>query len=477
MAALARMQKDMVPSRIDLNALYQILFSVDALASAYLDRHADSRARGLDRLSGLTFSRVASEQLEVASRKCIDGSYKFTPYLESLKLKDRHSAPRMISIPVVRDRVVLTQLNKFLRLAFQEESHLRLASELVRDLSEDLTTFDPSTTWTAGLDIKKFYDSIDRVRLKKVIKSRLGEGPAYRLISRAIATPTVPKIYKTRDINKYVTRAGVPQGLSISNTLAAIVMHEVDVPMRRLDVSYYRFVDDVLLIGGKEETAHAARSFVARVRARGLSVHGITSTKGHHQPLHQKFSYLGYDFALPLVTVRDSTVERLLHSLASKIADYKYNKERLLARKPYLTPVTLRAAFLDELDERISGAISGNRRYGWIAYFSQINDESMLHRIDVAIRKMLERSDELRPHANVIKRLARAYFEIRFRPAGGYVRNYDEFKTPVQKLNFLVFRGEVGADSSLSEAQINEKFESYRDRQLSEMLADEALTY
>jgi len=464
-------------SSIDLDVLYEVLFSPTALIKTYEDRHRDSNSRGLDRLNGSAFGSTSIAQLQIASRKCLNGSYKFTPYLESLKLKDRSSPPRMISIPTVRDRIILTQLNRFLRFAFKEESQLRLASEYVREVSDELRVLDPVTNWTAGLDVRRFYDTINRDRIGKLMRARLKDSAACNLILRAVATPTVPKNYKRRDIAKYRTETGVPQGLSISNSLAAIYMHEIDTPMQGLGVKYFRFVDDVLLVGSKEDTAKAAKSFAARARARGLSIHNIGSEKGHHLPLSSQFSYLGYEFRMPLVTVRESTIERLLLALAAKITDFKYNKARTLARKPYLTEKTLRDAFLDELDERISGAISGNRRYGWIAYFSQISDESILHKIDSAIRKMLLRSNELKTHVPFVKRFARSFFEIRFKPEAGYVRNYDRFKTVSQKLDFLVFRGEIGPAVALTEEQINERFDAYRDRQLSEMLADEAVIY
>lgn len=461
----------------DLPALYEVLFSPNALLQTYMGRHSDTKARGLDRLNGYSFAPSAIADLEVVSRKCIDGTYRFTPYLEVLKLKDRSSNPRLISIPTVRDRIVLSQLNSFLRIALRNEARLRLASEYIREISEALPLFDPTTTWTAGLDIRQFYDSIDRARLGKVLALRLNESRAVSLVNQALSTPTVPKNYKRRELSKYVNERGVPQGLAISNTLAAIYMYDVDQPMRELGVSYYRFVDDVLLVGSREATAKAAKSFAARARIRGMSVHGIGSAKGHHLPLANRFSYLGYDFQLPKVTVRASTVERLLHGVAAKITDYKYNKERTLARKPYLTSDTLKDAFLDELDEKISGAISGKRRYGWIAYFSQITDESVLHRLDAAIRSMLARDKDLKSHVPKLKRFARAFFEMRYRPAGGYVRNYDEFKTLAQKLDFLIFRGQVDSSVALTAAQIEEKFEAYRDRQLSEMLADEETIY
>src|SRR6185437_151001 len=97
----------------------------------------------------------------------------------------------------------------------------------------------------------------------------------------------------------------------------------------------------------REQTAKAARSFAARVRARGLGIHRDGPKKGHHLPLSAPFAYLGYTFSVPNVSVRSSTIERLLHSLASKISDYQYNRDRTLQRKQYLNGESLREAFLD----------------------------------------------------------------------------------------------------------------------------------
>lgn len=76
-----------------------------------------------------------------------------------------------------------------------------------------------------------------------------------------------------------------------------------------------------------------------------------------------------------------------------------------------------------------------------------------------------------------VKRFSRALFEMRHRPQGGYVRDYDKFNTPAQMLSFLVFRGRVNSAVALTSAQIVEKFEAYRSQQLSAMLADEASLY
>ncbi len=460
-----------------LQIAFEILFSPVQLFEEYKRKHANSKSRGLDRANGSQYGEHLPNELEAISRKCLNSTYRFTPYLEILKVKSRESAPRMISIPTIRDRIVLGQLNKLLRLAFSTEARSPLASTYVRYLSAELSGLDPAANWTAGSDIKRFYDSIDRDRLLKLVGDRIMEKQIVGLLASALMTPTVPKNYRVKDTSQYKNHKGVPQGLAISNALAAIYLYEVDEAMRQMPIKYFRFVDDILIVGGKEETIKAQRSFAARVRARSLSVHSSGAKKGHHLPLTSKFSYLGYVFCFPAITIREATVERLLHSLAAKISDYSHNKDAILRRKPYLTSETLREVFLEELSERVSGAISESRRYGWIAYFSEITDLSVLYKLDGALAAMVSRVPEFRASPPILKRFARAFFEIKYRPEAGYVRNYDAIKTPVQMIKFLEFRGQMGPGEKLTEGQIRGRFVAYRDLQLSRMLADEGVIY
>ncbi len=65
---------------------------------------------------------------------------------------------------------------------------------------------------------------------------------ALRLVERALITPTVPKNTRKRYHSDFRPKKGVPQGLSISNILAAIYMEEVDDAMQSMEITYYRYV-------------------------------------------------------------------------------------------------------------------------------------------------------------------------------------------------------------------------------------------
>lgn len=465
-------------SILDVSTLFAELFGQASLCQLFSDRFSYVSSKGVDRLNGYQYAKRVANDSIVISEKCTSGTYRFSPYLENLKVKGRGKSPRLISVPTVRDRLVLHQLNKLIATAFPECVPRNIANFYVRKIASDLATKSPVDTYVCGCDIKTFYDSIRRDRLLDLVERRIGLIPAMSLIEHALVTPTVPKNSRRSQYKSFKTKNGVPQGLAISNILAAIYLQDVDSAMGKMGVTYFRYVDDVLMYGEEHSIRTANRSLGARLRARGLSLHPIGSGKSHIGPLKSPFGYLGYYFVWPKVTVRETTIERLLQSLAAKFSDYEHNKERRLSRFKYLTKERLAEIFLIELNERITGAISEKRRYGWVSYFSQINDLTLLHRLDHTVSKMFGRLTDFGYKApSNLKTFRRAYFEMKFNPTGGYVRNYDAIVSRGEKLAFLVERGRVAPTEALTDDEINARFESYRHHVLAAMHSDEEEIY
>ncbi|MCC9164226.1 RNA-directed DNA polymerase [Alcaligenes sp. MMA] len=464
--------------QIDDTELFRVLFSENALETVFNEKFVSTTGKGIDRLNGFQFSSNSKTLLAIASAKCLAGTYRFSPFLEVLKPKGRDKNPRLIGIPTVRDRIVLYQLNKYLAALYPEQVPKNVASTFVREISADLMQKSPTDTWVCSTDIKTFYDSIQRSRLLKVLAKRVKSKDALKLIGHALATPTVPKNTRRSKHADYRTEVGVPQGLAISNILASIYMKEVDGIMPTLSITYYRYVDDVLMYGTRHNVSAALNSLRRRLKRRGLSLHPIGSGKTHLQPLSKPFGYLGYTFHWPLISVRESTTERFLQSIAAKFSDYTHNRSRRLERFKYLTPQRLKEIFILELNERITGALSQNKRYGWIAYFNQISDLKLLHYLDNAIEGMFKRLADFGGKApSDLKKLRRAYFEMKFNPHGGYVRDYDKITSNAEMLNFLAERGRVAPEEALNDGQIKERYEKYLRHILVAMHKDEGALY
>lgn len=463
---------------IDDGALFRYLFDPITLYGVFTERFSKSVGKGIDRRNGFQFAPFSISELVVASEKCFAGSYRFSPYLENLKTKGRNKPPRLIGIPTIRDRIILHQLNRFLACTFPSCVPRSVASTYVREISNDLAKKLPDEIWVCGTDIQAFYDNVVPERLLRTLAKKITCWKALRLISRSLRTPTVPKDSKRNARTGLSPSTGVPQGLAISNILASIYMQEVDEAMKGGPITYYRYVDDVLMYGQRDDVEKAFHSLRDRLKRRGLTLHTLSSGKSFVQPIRKRFGYLGYEFMHPEVTVRESTVERLLQSIAAMFSGYVHNKKSRLAKHPYLDEARLAEIFLMELNERITGAISERQRYGWIAYFGQITDLSLLHRIDVTIAGLFKRlSDFDNKSPAGIRRLSRAYFEMKFNPEGGYVRNYDAINSRAEKMEFLIERGRIGPSEALTDEQINDRFDRYRKKTLTDMQADEGAMY
>lgn len=465
-------------NQIDDTMLFSGLFSAAALEAVFKEEFTSTTGKGIDRLNGFQFALDASVQLSTASAKCLTGKYRFSPFLEVLKTKGRDKKPRLIGIPTIRDRVVLHQLNRFLAILYPERVPKNVASTYVRDISIDIMSKSPTETWICSTDIKTFYDSIQRERLLKVLAKKIKSPIALKLIRHALATPTVPKNTRRTRHSDYRTDVGVPQGLAISNILASIYMQEVDDVMPTTGITYYRYVDDVLMYGDHDAVQKAFISLRARLKRRGLSLHPIGSGKSHLQQLSKPFGYLGYTFHWPLISVRDSTTERFLQSIAAKFSDYTHNRTRRLERFKYLTTERLKEIFVLELNERITGAVSHKKRYGWIAYFNQISDLKLLYRLDQAIEGMFKRLPDFDCRAPAdLKKLRRAYFEMKFNPQGGYVRDYDKIRTRAEMLALLTERGRVGPEEALTDEHLKDRYEKYLQHVLFAMHKEEGALY
>ena len=466
------------PPPFDCAKRFEELMGPTELIDTFWRKFSTTSSKGIDRTNGPQFGATRIDDLVHASRKALDGSFRFTPYLEVLKPKGRDSHPRLISIPTIRDRVVLHQMKDLLAEAFPECVPRSIAGSIIREIAADLPGHNLATTYVAGCDIRKFYDTLHRDRLMKHLRQRITDQRALQLVHHSIVTPTRPLSARRGDYTPKVTDEGVPQGLATSNIMAAIYISEIDQAMEKFPIRYFRYVDDVLIYGLHDEVVKARKSFVDRARRRGLSVHKEDSGKSHLTKLSEEFRYLGYVFKARAVSVRPVSVENLLQSLAAKFSDFRYNSGRRLSRHQYLTQDRLKQIFLLELNERITGAVRDDRRYGWIAYFSQITDLSLLHKLDSVVRGMFRRLAEFdRKPPQELKSFSRAFFEMKYRPTSGYVRNFNSIRTLPEKMQFLVDRGRMDPNEKLTDSQINDLFERYLERVLRVMQADEARIY
>jgi hypothetical protein len=187
--------------------------------------------------------------------------------------------------------------------------------------------------------------------------------------------------------------------------------------------------------------------------------------------LQNGIDFLGYHFSQEGASVRAASYQRFLHSVLGKITKYKHGN----AVKNIDEPERKKAAFIQDLNERITGAIDGRRRYGWVFFFSEVSDIGLLHQIDRIICEALARVRGLSPEdIKQIKRVTRAYYEAKHSPDMGYIHNYNVYLTPAVKLQYLLLIGWIKRDPNAryTDEQVNLWFEQAKTANLLKLERD-----
>lgn len=154
------------------------------------------RGQGIDRNSVDLFNRDIEKNVPIISRKCISGTYKFSPYLEQLQSKGRNKPPRVVSIATIRDKIVLKILTNYIHQHFNDFLARDLPNTVIRKIKTELNKSEEVSY--IKLDLENFYGSINHDMLLKKISDRNNYKPFIRLIRKAIVNPTLPANYSVK---------------------------------------------------------------------------------------------------------------------------------------------------------------------------------------------------------------------------------------------------------------------------------------
>lgn len=360
-------------------------------------------------MSPKNFSSNRKEVLERASAKCFIGEYKFTKYRLKLVSKGPGKPPREICIPTVRDRIVLRCLCDYLSDFIKNEIPWALPQSVIRSICADIESLE--FQGFVKLDVKDFYPSIDHDLLVKLLV-RLGvDRRAIRLVEGAISTPWSSTDYAFSASSRKV---GVPQGLSISNVLSSIYMIYLDKLGRGLfNARYYRYVDDILILTKHDSSSKVMSRIFGEISALQLKVHPSSKEGGKSKEgalRVDEFSYLGYLFLPEKVSVRRASVVRLRESLVGLFVSHSKSKHKNLHYLQW------------RVNLRITGCIFENRKKGWLFFFSEIDDISLLYSLDSFVDYLCRRFSIKMD----FKRFVRAYYEIKYsRYEDSYIPDFD----------------------------------------------------
>lgn len=426
-----------------------------------------TKAKGIDKLSPIKAFQDDQIDFALVQKKISTNKFEFSPYLELLKIKKRDSLPRMLSIPTARDRVVLLGLKEYLHSHFKSQVNTKLPNSYIRDIKKFISSNKGKKIYFIKADIESFFAKIEHsILIKKMAKHKL---PKYilNLIEKAIMNPTVPKAYRNAERIKYQNNLGVPQGLAISNILAQLYLAELDKNLNKKNILYLRYVDDIMILMSSNRINLYSTSLILELNKVKLNLNTDKSLSGE---LNKMPLFLGYKLLNNSISVSDKNIETLIQKIAGKITWLKNCLADPIKRPKWIkTNKRLKEVFIEELNEKITGAKSKSKNYGWLFYFVEMDDKSLLFKLDNVIERMIIDSKVFKSRPNNLKKLVRSFFEIKYNNGGNYIVDYDKVVTIIQKRQFLLLRGRINATRIYTDEQLEEIFEKYKNKNLKEL--------
>ncbi|MEJ7570422.1 MAG: group II intron reverse transcriptase/maturase [Gaiellaceae bacterium] len=236
-------------------------------------------ARGIDGQSGAEYAAKLEENLQSLLDRAKSGRYRAPPVRRVYIPKDGKEM-RPLGIPTFEDKVLQRAVAMLLEAVYEQDfldcSYGFRPGRSARDAIESLRTAAVISAggWAVELDIRKFFDSVERPVLLEVLRQRVRDGVVLRLIAKWLKAGVMEHGTVT------MPDAGTPQGGVISPILANILLHEVlDVwferevrPRLRNQATLVRYADDAVMMFADEGDARR----VLEVLPKRFAKHGLT---------------------------------------------------------------------------------------------------------------------------------------------------------------------------------------------------------
>jgi RNA-directed DNA polymerase len=231
-------------------------------------REAHSRTRkdgatGVDRQTADEYASNLETNLRSLLERAKSGSYVAPPVRRVHILKGDGTQTRPIGIPTFEDKVLQRAVAMVLEAVYEQDfldcsygfrpgRSAHQALHVVRDQAMKM-----AGRWILELDLRKFFDTLDRRQLQDIVRQRVRDGVLLRLIGKWLNAGVM------EDGTLEYPEAGTPQGGVISPILANIYLHEVldqwftrqVVPRLVGRALLVRYADDVLCIFEQERDA------------------------------------------------------------------------------------------------------------------------------------------------------------------------------------------------------------------------------
>lgn len=371
-------------------------------------------------------------------KECCDPHFRIAIASAMLNDEYRIAPPHIAEIPKdngkVRevyvneplDRICLSIINDVYYSLYKNKIHPCCISyqpgigvgQKVRELSEKITT---GGICGVKIDFTKYFDSLNKKSLYKMLDE---------LSSGSCIDHVVQEYYRddhiiTKDGKYKEHYKSIAQGCALGGLLANIALYEIDEHISKMDVVYYRYSDDAVIIGKDWKAAY--KFLTDRITDFGVSVN---PKKVEFIRSDSWFTFLGFSIKGSLISFSKNKVSKFEHEI--KMRTVHNNK----VKKDACTMPETRQAIKRILQFIYSPGRHDN--YSWGEYiFSTVNCEEDIIKFDEFVKDCLRAMQTNRREIGGLGYQATLRNGIVDRGKGRHVTSNSERTDPLDSLGYV----------------------------------------
>jgi group II intron reverse transcriptase/maturase len=336
------------------------------LENAWDKVKANNGAGGIDGVEISDFEAKKEENFTKIEEELKTDSYQ-PQAVKRVWIAKGDGKERPLGIPTIRDRVVQQaikiRMEPWFDPYFEESSYgYRSGRNAHQALGDVAMSIVKGNKWIVEVDIKGYFDTIDRAKLMELVAQRISDNRVLELIVKFLDAGVMEDF----EIRKETT--GTPQGGILSPLLANIYLDYYDKKMKERGYKVIRYADDWVIPCQSKQEAERAKQITKQIIERELKLE-LHPEKTKITHVKEGFEFLGFLFK----------EGRSLYEFP-RIKAIKKFKEKIVGITRRTRPIAL-SKLIQEMNWTIRG---------WGNYFKFGHVKRLFWRLDCWVRRRLK---------------------------------------------------------------------------------------
>jgi RNA-directed DNA polymerase len=343
--------------------LLERIASLTNLQAAYMEVKTNRGSSGIDGVDIKGFGLWFKEGKLELQRALLTSQYE-PQAVKQVKIPKPTGGERLLGIPTVKDRVVQQAINRQLQgyyePKFTTSSYgFRPGRNCHQALEAACRYVKGGKTKVVDIDLAKFFDEVNHQRLLWLLGTRIGDNRLLNLLKKTLKSGILIDGLISQRVK------GTPQGSPLSPLLSNIVLDELDQELRRRNLSFVRYADDVKIFVKHKASAERIMVSITKFIEKRMKLK-VNEEKSAIRPANQT-TFLGY---------------RLEYG--GKLGLSQTSESRLKAKLKAITS-RKRGISLEQMLREVKSVLQG-----WLHYFRLARMKKKLEQIEGWLRRRLK---------------------------------------------------------------------------------------